>query len=83
MSKEWKCVECVKHGTDACYNGSKYEHDDCNYKLIDVDYAYEQGRADGIIYCLKHLKENHKKHGKVNYIQAIEDLEQIKENRDE
>lgn len=46
MSKEWKCAECVKHGTDACYNGSKYEHDDCNYKLIDVDYAYEQGRKD-------------------------------------
>lgn len=46
MKHKWKCEECVKHGTDACYNGGRYDHDDCKYMLIDVDYAYNKGRAD-------------------------------------
>lgn len=46
MSREWKCVECVKHNTDACYNGGKFDDDNCKYMLIDVDYAYQQGKED-------------------------------------
>lgn len=49
---EWKCTECVKHGTDACFNGGKFDYDECKYMLIDVDYAYEKGREDAINECL-------------------------------
>lgn len=47
MSKQWTCKDCVKQNTDACYftevlDGHKYCHD----IVVDVDYAYEQGRAD-------------------------------------
>ena len=49
MSKQWECKDCVKQGTDACYfkevvDGYKYCHD----IVVDVDYAYAQGRADVI-----------------------------------
>lgn len=46
MKKEWKCKDCVKYGTDACFNGGRFDYDECKYKLIDCDYAYEQGRSD-------------------------------------
>ena len=68
MSKEWKCEECEKHGTGACYNSGRYYHDDCQYMVIDVDYAYQQGRSDAIDEFINKFKDKYK--ASAEYIQS-------------
>lgn len=81
MSKEWKCEECEKHGTGACYNGGRYYHDDCQYMVIDVDYAYQQGRADAIDEYAEKMKKLINKwidEGVINYCNIDRIAEQLK-----
>lgn len=90
MSKQWTCNDCVVKDTDACYYGNPMLTDfKCDKRIVDVDYAYQQGRADAIDECIKAIKEsesifdNHIRWTMAEKNRMINSLMRLKEQKNE